>query len=156
MADRGDRVISYGVNMYVTARALKTETPVSRPVLVTEKCTVIPPHENTAVTSAVQPEEGGQAASKELNSLARLIGVGNGVCEADTFRLTLFDDFNDEEMLSDTSVVDTHSDFDIRIEPKKKDESHLNQIMRDFTLPDVSSDSCQDSEDILQLMDAIL
>lgn len=156
MAARGDRVISYGVNMYVTARALKTETPVTRPVLVTEKCTVIPPHDNTAVPSAVQPEEGAQAVSKELNALARLIGVESGVCEADTFKLTLFDDFNDEGMRPDTSVVDIRSDFDIRIEPKKKDESHLNQIMRDFTLPDVSSDTCQDSEDILQLMDAIL
>ena len=152
MADRGDRVISYGVNMYVTARALKTETPVTRPVLVTEKCTVIPPHRDTAV----QPGEGGQTASKELNALARLIGVGSGVCEADTFRLTLFDDFSDEGMYTDTSVVDTRSDFDIRIEPKKKDESHLNQIMRDFTLPDVSSENCQNSEDILQLMDAIV
>ncbi|KAI6651701.1 Protein OSCP1 [Oopsacas minuta] len=157
LAVRGDRAITYGVNMYATARALKTETPLTRSILVSEeKCTIIPPYKDAVVTPAVIPVEVGQAA-KELNALARLIGVGNGVSEADTFRLTLFDDFEDEAFSTHNLLMENYNDFDIRIVPKQKDESHLNQIKREFTIPDVvTADSCKDSEDMLQLMDAIL
>ena len=152
--------------MYVTARALKTETPLTRPVLVTqEQCTTLPPNRQTntddpsGVTAGGEtgvPKEGGQAAKEELNALARLIGIRSEGSEADSFRLTLFDEFDDTFFKNSAgNITVNEAGVDLRIEPIKKDESHLNQIMREFTLSDaLMSDSCQDSEDLLQLMDA--
>ena len=157
--------------MYATARALKTETPLTRPVLVTqvtqEQCTVLPANRQTdrAEFSAVSVgdgtdvlKEGEQAAKEELNALARLIGIRSEGSEADTFKLTLFDEFEDEPFFDDSAGdFPTNDDMrvDLKIMPNKKDESHFNQIMNEFTLSDaLVSDSCQDSEDLLKLMDA--
>ena len=155
--------------MYATARALKTETPLTRSVLVTQdQCSTLPPDRqtNTAGTAGVTaedetcvPKEGEQAAKEELNALARLIGIRSQGSEVDTFRLTLFDESGDDTFFNNAAgnITVNETGIDLKIKPVKKDESHLNQIMRDFTLSDaLMSDNCRDSEDLLELMDATM
>ena len=154
--------------MYANARALKTETPLTRPILVTQdKSTTIPhyPQTDSGVLAgekvggaSAKQSEGEQAAKEELNALAKLIGVNVKAHEADSFRLTLFDDIADEGFNSNVEGKGgIGKEFDVRIDPVKKDESHLNQIMREFTMTDeLGKDSPKDCEDVLQLMDAIV
>lgn len=153
--------------MYHTSHASKTDTPLTRAINVNSPSVdtsyasnlqTVSKETTTDHTYTLPPSN---IASRELNALARLIGISHQDQEekSEVFNLSLFDDFDTANISAlGGSGPKTYGPPTIHLELTKKEHSTINRIVKEFGAINSNNgnmvDKSESTDDILELMDA--